>query len=130
MKMAKWFKEKLEEFKDDPEFIAEGIILKLNEKIVIKMEELNITRAELARRLGVTKPFITKLLNGNHNLTVKTMVSIAKALECELMLDLYPKGFEQKIFYRKVTEPRDLNAFNIPIRPKLELKDDPYASAA
>jgi transcriptional regulator with XRE-family HTH domain len=87
MKMAKWFKEKLEEFKDDPEFIAEGIILKLNEKIVIKMEELNITRAELARRLGVTKPFITKLLNGNHNLTVKTMVSIAKALECELMLD-------------------------------------------
>lgn len=130
MKMSKWFKDKLEEFKDDPEFITEGIVLELNEKIIIKMEELNINRAELAKRLGVTKAFVTKLLNGNHNLTVKTMVSIAQALECELVVDLGPKGFEQKIFYRKITEPRDLNAFTTSIRPKLEFEEDQYASVA
>lgn len=119
--MNKWFKEKYDKFKDSPAFITEGILLELNEKIVAKMEELNITRAELAKRLGVTRPFITKLLNGNHNLTVKTMVSIAQALACELVLDLGPKGFEQKriFFYKKNTKVPDLSGFKI-VKPDLE----------
>lgn len=119
-RLEKWFKGLLEEYKDDVEFITEGIILDLNEKIVAKMEELNITRAELAKRLSVTRPFITKLLNGNHNLTVKTMVSIAQALECELVLDLGPKGFEQRIFYKKKAKIPDLSGFKKMVKPELE----------
>ena len=117
-----WFKGLLEKYKDDVEFITEGIILELNEKIVLKMRELNINRAELAKRLGKSKPFVTKLLNGNHNLTVKTMVSIAQALECELALDLGPKGFEQRIFYKKKVEKPDFSGFKK--MGKLQLEDD------
>lgn len=124
MKMNKWFKEKYEKFKDDPEYITEGILLELNEKIVLKMKELNISRAELAKRLGKSKPFITKLLDGNHNLTVKTMVSMAQALECDLLLDLAPKGFKQsiqRIFYHKSTKPKpDLSGFKNVKPPELE----------
>jgi len=52
------------------------------------MEENGITRAELARRLNVSKAFVTKLLNGNPNLTIKTMVSLARILDCDLRVEL------------------------------------------
>ncbi len=99
MKKATWFVEMLEKYKDDLEFRMEGVILEFTEKIVQKMEELDINRSELAERLGVSKAFVTKLLNGNPNLTIKTMMSLADVLGCDLNLDLYPKGFEKKNFY-------------------------------
>jgi transcriptional regulator with XRE-family HTH domain len=129
--LEKWFRGLLEEYKDDVEFITEGIVLELNEKIISTMEDLKISRTELARKLGVTKAFVTKLLNGNHNLTIKTIVSIAKALESELILDLCHKGFEQKrIIYYKSTRPQELNAYKTPIKPELEFEEDQYASVA
>jgi len=134
MKMNKWFKDKLEKFKDDPVYITEGIVLELNEKIVLKMEELNINRTELAERLGVKKPFVTKLLNGNHNLTVKTMVSIAQALECELVLDICPKGFERferRVLYHKTTPAQDLSEYKKIVKPEMgEEEDERYAGVA
>jgi transcriptional regulator with XRE-family HTH domain len=92
MKTETWFRDLVDKYKDDSEFRAEGVILDITEKIVAKMEEKNISRAELARRLGVSKAFITKLLNGNTNLTLKTMVSVAAALGCELNIDICPHG--------------------------------------
>lgn len=99
VKTEKWFNKLLEKYEDDLEFRMEGMILDFTEKIVLKMKELNINRAELARRLGVSKSFVTKLLNGNPNLTIKTMMSLADVLNCDLNLDLYPKGFEIKSYY-------------------------------
>ena len=99
MKAEKWVSQLLEKYKDDLEFRMEGLILDFTEKIVMKMRELDISRAELARRLGVSKAFVTKLLNGNPNLTIKTMMSITDVLGCDLNLDLYPKGFEIKNYY-------------------------------
>lgn len=99
VKAEVWVNELLEKYKDDLEFRMEGVILDFTEKIVIKMKELDLSRAELARRLGVSKAFVTKLLNGNPNLTIKTMMSIADVLDCDLNLDIYPKGFEIRSYY-------------------------------
>ena len=111
MNTEKWFKEKLDEFKDDVEFYTEEIILDFTEKIVTVMEEMGINRAELARKLGVSKAFITKLLNGNPNLTIKTMVSLAKTLDRDLNIDLGPEGFEVKRFYVAPTKVFDVSEF-------------------
>ncbi|MEO0075794.1 MAG: helix-turn-helix transcriptional regulator [candidate division WOR-3 bacterium] len=119
-----WFKDYLEKFKDDVEFITEEVIIEFTEKIVDRMEKLNLSRTELAKKLGVSKAFITKILNGNPNLTVKTMVSIAKALECKLDIELCPEGFEtRKKFENFVKED---------FRTDFELKicGEIYASAA
>lgn len=135
--LENWFGKLLEEYKDDVDFITEGIVLNLNEKIVSKMKDLRISRADLARKLGVTKAFVTKLLNGNHNLTVKTMVSIARALESDLTLDLCPRGFEQKrvIDFKAIKQqelkPQALNVYTVPVKSKLEFgEEDQYASVA
>jgi transcriptional regulator with XRE-family HTH domain len=83
------------------DYQTELSIIDLNEKIISKMDELKINRVELAKRLGVSKAFITKLLNGNPNMTIKTIVSIALALDCQLFQDIYPRGFKvaRKPFY-------------------------------
>jgi antitoxin component HigA of HigAB toxin-antitoxin module len=86
-----WFSDKLDRFSDDPEFQIEEMVLDFTEKLVAKMQEQKVSRAELAKRLDVSKTFITKLLNGNPNMTIKSMVAIATMLDCRLNLDIYNK---------------------------------------
>jgi transcriptional regulator with XRE-family HTH domain len=94
MKLEAWYKEKIQKFRNDVDFLTETAILDLTEKIVDKMHKTGLSRAALSQKLGVSKPFVTKLLNGNPNMTIKTMVALAHALECEINFELCPKGFE------------------------------------
>jgi transcriptional regulator with XRE-family HTH domain len=54
----------------------------------------NITRAELARRLGTSPAYITKILRGNVNFTVDTMVRLARAVGGQLHLHMTPQEHE------------------------------------
>jgi len=99
MQTKSWFTEKLDTFANDPEFLAEEAILEFTEKLVAKMQEQKVSRAELAKRLDVSKAFVTKLLNGNPNMTIKTMVSIAAVLDCRLNLDIYNSGYRAVNLY-------------------------------
>lgn len=98
MSNKSWFEEKIELLGNDVEFLTEEKILEFTERVLVEMEKKNITRVQLATSLGNSKPFVTKLLKGNANMTVKTMVAVAHALGCNLHLDLYPKGFKAKTF--------------------------------
>lgn len=99
MQTKNWFTEKLDKFANDPEFLAEEAILEFTEKLIAKMQEQKVSRAELAKRLDVSKSFITKLLNGNPNMTIKTMVAIAAMLDCRLNLDIYHNGYRAVNLY-------------------------------
>ena len=46
------------------------------------MEARAVSRAELARRLGKSRAYVSKLLGGGTNMTVETLVLIARALDC------------------------------------------------
>lgn len=91
MATEKWFKDLLYSMKEDFDFRLESIILDITEKICAKMEQKNINRAGFAEILGVSKPAVTKILNGNSNFTLKTLLSIADALELDLRIQ-----FEEK----------------------------------
>ena len=93
MQVKSWFTDKIDKYADDAEFLTEEAILDFTEKLVAKMRELQVSRAELARRLDVSKTFVTRLLNGNPNMTIKTMVSISNVLGCRLNLDIYNKEY-------------------------------------
>jgi plasmid maintenance system antidote protein VapI len=45
-----------------------------------RMRRMGITHAELARRMGTSRPYVTKLLEGS-NFTLETMVKLAMALD-------------------------------------------------
>jgi transcriptional regulator with XRE-family HTH domain len=63
-------------------------IAELTEDICRLMEEKQISRAELARRLGTSRAYVTKLLDGNANFTLATMVKLAMALDGALHLHI------------------------------------------
>ncbi len=126
MKLDAWYKEKIQKFRDDVEFMTESVILDITEKIVDKMHQTRLSRVELSQKLGVSKPFITKLLNGNPNMTIKTMVAIAHALDCEINFDLCPKGFEIRVL--AVHKKMDAGKFTETIKPFIG--EGEYASAA
>jgi len=128
MKAEKWFNRLIEKYEEDAEFRLEGLIIDFTEKIVAKMAERNINRVELARRLGVSKAFVTKLLNGNQNLTMKSMMSIADALECEVNLDIYPKGFEVRTFYLHDNRKVDVKQFTRTVKPIIGEETDARAA--
>jgi len=107
MNGEKWFNNKIERYKNDVDFLAEQAIINLTEKIVEKMESMNISRAELAKKLGVSKAMVTRILNGNPNLTIKTIVSIANAMDCKMDIDLYPVHYELRKFFINKTEKID-----------------------
>lgn len=98
MTQKSWLEKKVDLWQDNAEFLTEEKILEFTECVVLEMERRQINRAQLAEALGKSKPFVTKLLKGDANMTVKTMVAIAQALGCSLHIGLFPKGFTVKSF--------------------------------
>jgi transcriptional regulator with XRE-family HTH domain len=92
MRIEDWFKQKLDSFKDDPEFRLETLLLDLTDKICKRMEQKNISRSKMADLLGVSPPAVTKILNGNSNFTLKTLLSLADVLDLNLKIDFQEKG--------------------------------------
>ncbi len=67
-----------------------GTVQEFTEEIFRLMEREEVSRSELARRLGTSPAYITKILRGNANFTLMTMVRLAKALGAELRIQLTP----------------------------------------
>ncbi len=71
----------------DAAFIFEGLKIALLEEIVTAMKTKGITRAELARRLGTSRAYITRMLRADVNFTMMKLVQIAQALGTQLKVD-------------------------------------------
>ncbi|MBW2053975.1 MAG: helix-turn-helix transcriptional regulator, partial [Deltaproteobacteria bacterium] len=70
----------------------ERVILEVTEALCEYMEDHDISRIGLARRLNKNKSFISQVLNGGRNLTLRTLADFLWALECEPRFNLVPAG--------------------------------------
>jgi transcriptional regulator with XRE-family HTH domain len=90
----------------DPEFrrllAQEELILEMTEVICGLLEQENISRKELADRLGKSKGFVSQLLNGGRNLTLRTVADILHVLGYKV--SLLPHKKEEKRKERKIIE--------------------------
>ena len=75
---------------NDPEFrkllAQEELILEVTETICELLEKEKVSRKELADRLGKSKGFISQLLNGGRNLTLRTVADILHVLGYKVAL--------------------------------------------
>jgi transcriptional regulator with XRE-family HTH domain len=75
---------------NDPEFrrilAQEELILEVTEVLCGLLGEEKISKKELAERLGKTKGFISQLLNGGRNLTLRTVADILHVLGYKVSL--------------------------------------------
>lgn len=134
MKTEEWFKEKLEYFKEDFGFRLETLILDLTEKICEKMQQKNISRTSLSKSLSVSPPAVTKILNGTSNFTLKTLLSLADALELDLNVsfkekaDVYSKVIDFSLRYSRAIseeeEQLDVSTADIGVYLKAEEEEN------
>ena len=86
-----WFEKMLDTVKDSFEFRLETIILDITEQISKRMNERQINRTQLAKALDVSPAAVTKILNGNSNFTLKTLLSLGDVLDLDLSINFRPK---------------------------------------
>jgi transcriptional regulator with XRE-family HTH domain len=66
---------------ENPElFRQEELILEITELLARVMEQNGVTKADIARKLKKTKPFVSQCLSGEQNLTLRTVADLFGAL--------------------------------------------------
>lgn len=92
-------------------------LFRVTEDILVAMEDLGITKSELAKRLGNSKSRITQLLSGDSNMTIGTLADIS--FELGLPLD---KTFKEYSALRERMEGQ--------LASEQEFVDDEFASSS
>lgn len=84
------------EFFADPknrlEYHGEALVLEVSEALQYLVEELGISRTELAQRLFVTKGAVTQALSGGKNMTIRTLGKLCYALNSEVQFEFVQLG--------------------------------------
>jgi transcriptional regulator with XRE-family HTH domain len=76
------------EAKEHDDYWVAGLVHDFTEALARRMEEQGVSRAELARRIGTSQAYVTRVLRGNVNFTLATLVKLARAVGGEVRLDL------------------------------------------
>ncbi|MDD3580264.1 MAG: helix-turn-helix transcriptional regulator [Desulfobacca sp.] len=102
----------LQEYMRDDQFnrlmAQEDLIMEVTETLCKLMQEKGVSRTELAARLGKSKGFISQVLNGGRNLTLRTIADIAEVLGYKLLLlpQRKPKIQEREVIGLESSHPR------------------------
>ncbi len=131
--MSKTYYEMLKEkLKNDPLYLLEKKKIDITEQIWKIMEEEGISKSELAKRMGVSRGYITRILGGNTNFTLESLIKISMALKTDLQITFSPK-----VKARRAKSPSipSIGSFNIKNNIKWEdlhdtFKEDFISSAA
>jgi len=83
---------------EDPEFrrllSVEALVAEASEVIARLMDEQNISKADLARRMNKSRAWVTQLLSGSANMTVRTLAELAYTLGAEVKLQAQPPSWK------------------------------------
>lgn len=64
------------------------VVVEFLAQVTARMRTQGISNAELARRLGTSPAYVTRLFRGTANLSVQTMVKLARAVGTKLQVGL------------------------------------------
>ncbi|MHB8068285.1 MAG: helix-turn-helix domain-containing protein [Desulfobaccales bacterium] len=91
----------MDEYLEDPEFarlMAQGdLIMEVTETLCELLEKEGVSRKELAERLGKSKGFVSQLLNGGRNLTLRTVADILHVLGYNVTLTPHKKEIKGQL---------------------------------
>ena len=70
-------------------------------RILRRMKELGVSQSELAARMHVSRPYITKVLRQDVNFSFRTAAKLARALKMDFSPELHPSMDAQSIQQRE-----------------------------
>ena len=59
-------------------------------RILLRMKQLGVSQTELARRMRVSRPYITKVIHQDVNFSFRTAARLANALKMDFFPELRP----------------------------------------
>lgn len=71
---------KKEKIIQTPEYWLESIQNELYNHVSAYMEKEGLNQSDLAKKLGVTKGYISQVLNGNFNFTLKKLIELSLSI--------------------------------------------------
>lgn len=86
------YRQLLDRAESSPDYWREAAVIQFTEGLCRRMEEKKISKAELARRMGTSRAYVTRLLGGEANFTLGTMVKLALAVDGSLQVRIAEKG--------------------------------------
>ncbi len=82
----------------------EELILDVTETLSRLVKEVGRSKTELARRLGKTKGFVSQILAGGRNLTLRTIADIGDALDYRIHIEFSKNKKEEQLESRNPIE--------------------------
>lgn len=92
------FNELFEGAEETLAYKTEAAVLEFTEELVARMECQGVTRAALARKIGCSPAYVTKILRGSTNFTLESMVKVADVLGCKIRTHLQSEGTQTRWF--------------------------------
>ena len=80
----------------------EELIIEVTEALARALRNSGLTQSELAARLGKTKGFISQIMSGGRNLTLRTLSDVAGAIGCRVQVNLVSET-KSRVANRAVT---------------------------
>jgi len=65
------------------------------------LKRAGLNKSQFAHKINASSPYVTKMLRGDANLTIETMVKAARALDCDLHLHIAPRN--HRVLMREYT---------------------------
>lgn len=78
-------------------FEEEELILEVTEAVWQALEDTQLTKKDLANRIGCSTTDVTQFLNGSRNMTLRNLVRIAAALGRKVELRLSKTEADSKV---------------------------------
>jgi transcriptional regulator with XRE-family HTH domain len=101
-----WLSKQFPDLNDQREYAQERCIVALTESLGALIESAGISRAELAKRINRSKGYVSQVLSGSRNMTLRTLADIAWACGQEIGgLQSAPLGIANvpfEVFYEGV----------------------------
>lgn len=84
-KLEAWVSESIDRQR---EYARESLLVDTTEQIHKQLERTKVTKADLARLLGVHRVAIQQTLDGTHSMTLRKLADIARVLGCRVEIKL------------------------------------------
>lgn len=104
-------------------YAQEELIIDTTEEILFEMHRKNITKSDLAKRLKRSKSFVTRLLNGDHNMTLRTLSDICFVMGLSPKIYIDGRSHQVEVVnWRRANELAiDISIRNIALGKKIEI---------
>ena len=83
-----YFKKKMKDKNFLKAYEKIGFLLELGITIARARNVIGLSQAQLAKKLKTTQPVVSRIENGNQNISVQMLAKIAKILKCGLKINL------------------------------------------